>query len=73
MDAPKKARVLNRNRSAELPQSQRGERQIVVPMTREQFDDRVSTSLIIRIEGKKGNNNARAIEPILKSSPIYIG
>jgi hypothetical protein len=39
MDAPKKARVLNRNRSAELPQSQRGERQIVVLMTREQFDE----------------------------------
>lgn len=38
MDAPKKARVLNRNRSGDRSQAQRGERQIVVPMTREQFD-----------------------------------
>jgi len=39
MDAPKKARVLNRNRPAATSQSQRGDRQIVLPMTREQFDD----------------------------------
>lgn len=38
MDAPKKARVLNRNRPAESSQSQRGDRQIVFPMTQEQFD-----------------------------------
>ena len=38
MDAPKQARVLNRNRSADPPQPQRGEKQIVIPMTREQFD-----------------------------------
>jgi hypothetical protein len=39
MDAPKKTRVLNRNRSVDLPQSQRGDRQIVLPMTRKQFDE----------------------------------
>ena len=39
MDAPKQARILNRNRSADPSQSQRGDRQIVIPMTREQFDD----------------------------------
>jgi hypothetical protein len=39
MDAPQKARVLNRNRPTAPPQSQRGERQIVLPMTREQFDE----------------------------------
>jgi hypothetical protein len=39
MDAAKKARVLNRNRPADTPQSQRGDRQIVLPMTQEQFDD----------------------------------
>ena len=38
MDAPKQTRVLNRNRSADPPQPQRGEKQIVIPMTREQFD-----------------------------------
>jgi hypothetical protein len=38
MDAPQRARVLNRNRSAEPSQPQRGEKQIVIPMTREQFD-----------------------------------
>lgn len=38
MDAPKRARVLNRNRSADPSQPQRGEKQIVIPMTREQFD-----------------------------------
>jgi hypothetical protein len=38
MDAPKKARVLNRNRSTGPRQSQPGERQIVIPMTRQQFD-----------------------------------
>ena len=39
MDVPKQARVLNRNRSAEPSQSQRRDRQIVIPMTREQFDE----------------------------------
>jgi hypothetical protein len=39
MDAPRKARVLNRNRPAETSQSQRGDRQIVLPMTQEQFDE----------------------------------
>ena len=39
MDAAKKARVLNRNRAAEASQSQRGDRQIVLPMSQEQFDD----------------------------------
>jgi hypothetical protein len=39
MDAPKQARVLDRNRSADLSQSQRGDRQIVIPMTREEFDE----------------------------------
>jgi hypothetical protein len=39
MDAPTKTRLLNRNRPAELPQSQRGDRQIVLPMTREQYDE----------------------------------
>lgn len=39
MDAPRQARVLNRNRPADLPQSQRGDRQIVIPMTQEQFDE----------------------------------
>jgi len=38
MDAAKKARVLNRNRPTATAQSQRGDRQIVVPMTQEQFD-----------------------------------
>jgi hypothetical protein len=38
MDAPKRARVLNRNPSADPSQPQRGEKQIVIPMTREQFD-----------------------------------
>ena len=38
MDAPKRARVLNRNRSADPSQPQRGEKQIVIPMTREQFE-----------------------------------
>ena len=38
MDAPKKARVLNRNRPADASQSQRGDRQIVLAMTKEQFD-----------------------------------
>lgn len=37
MDAAKKARVLNRNRPVDTPQSQRGERQIVLPMTPTQF------------------------------------
>ena len=36
MDAPKRARVLNRNRSADPSQPQRGEKQIVIPMTRAQ-------------------------------------
>jgi hypothetical protein len=39
MDAPKKARVLNRNRPVETSQSQRGDRQIVLPITQEQFDE----------------------------------
>ena len=39
MDAVKKARVLNRNRPQDAPQSQRGDHQIVLPMTREQFDE----------------------------------
>lgn len=39
MDAAKKARVLNRNRPADASQSQRGHRQIVLPMSQEQFDD----------------------------------
>lgn len=39
MDAPKQARVLNRNPSADPSQSQRGDRQIVMPMSREQFDE----------------------------------
>ena len=38
MEAPKRTRVLNRNRSADPSQPQRGDRQIVIPMTREQFD-----------------------------------
>ncbi len=38
MDAVKKARVVNRNRPADGSQSQRGDRQIVSPMSREQFD-----------------------------------
>lgn len=38
MDAPKQARVLNRNRPTDPSQPQRGDRQIVIPMTREQFD-----------------------------------
>ncbi len=38
MDAAKKARVVNRNRPTDTAQSQRGDRQIVVPMTQEQFD-----------------------------------
>lgn len=39
MDAPKKARALNRNRSSNLPQSQRGSRQIVLPITQELYDE----------------------------------
>lgn len=38
MDAAKKTRVLNRNRPSDTPQSQRGDRQIVLPMTRQQYD-----------------------------------
>ena len=38
MDAPKRTRVLNRSRSADPSQPQRGEKQIVIPMTREQFE-----------------------------------
>ena len=39
MDAPKKTRMLNRNRSAAPSQPQRGDRQIVIPMTRLEFDE----------------------------------
>jgi hypothetical protein len=39
MDAPKQTRVLNRNRSSNPSQSQRGDKQIVIPMTRQQFDE----------------------------------
>src|SRR5580692_7096614 len=39
MDAPKRARKVDRNRPAASSQCQRGERQIVLPMTREQFDE----------------------------------
>jgi hypothetical protein len=39
MDAAKKTRALKRTRPAGGPQPQRGERQIVVPMTRQQYDD----------------------------------
>jgi hypothetical protein len=39
MDAPKRTRALNRNRSTDPLQSQRGDKQIVIPMTHEQFDD----------------------------------
>ena len=39
MDAPKKTRGLNRSRPAEPSQSQRGDRQIVLPLTREQFEE----------------------------------
>ena len=38
MDAAKKTRVLERTRPTPVAQSQRGERQVVLPMTREQFD-----------------------------------
>jgi hypothetical protein len=38
MDAAKKARNLERNRSQTPPQSQRGDRQIVLPMSRQEFD-----------------------------------
>ena len=38
MDAPKRARELNRKRSVDPSQPQRGQKQIVLPMTREQFD-----------------------------------
>ena len=48
MDAPTKARVLNRNRPAEVPQSQRGDRQIVLSMTREQFDQSWSDATKMR-------------------------
>jgi hypothetical protein len=37
MDAANKTRVLNRNRPSAATQSQRGERQVVLPMTREQY------------------------------------
>lgn len=49
MDAPKQARVLNRNRSADSSQPQRGDRQIVLPMTREQFDESWHDSSKMRI------------------------
>jgi len=39
MDAPQKTRVLNRNPPADTPQSQRGDRQIVLPMTKTQFEE----------------------------------
>jgi len=38
MDAPKKARVLNRTQPTDRPQSQRGDRQIVLPMTPEEYE-----------------------------------
>jgi hypothetical protein len=39
MDAAKKTRLLDRNRPADAPQSQRGDRQIVLPMTQTQFHE----------------------------------
>ena len=39
MDAPQKTRVLNRSRIAQPSQAQRGEKQVVIPMTREQADE----------------------------------
>lgn len=48
MDAPTKARALNRNRPTESSQSQRGERQIVLPMTREQFEESWSDAAKMR-------------------------
>jgi hypothetical protein len=39
MDAPKKARVLDRKQSVTVTQSQRGDRQIVIPMSPEEFDE----------------------------------
>ena len=49
MDASKRARVLNRNPSADPSQPQRGDRQIVIPMTREQFDESWHDSNKMRI------------------------
>jgi hypothetical protein len=48
MDAPKQARKLDRNRSANPSQRQRGDRQIVIPMTREQFEESWHDSVKIR-------------------------
>jgi hypothetical protein len=48
MDAAKKARVLDRNRRVDASQSQRGDRQIVLPMSREQFDDCWSDAVKMR-------------------------
>ena len=39
MDARPKTRQVNRERKAPLPQAPRGAKQIVIPMTREQYDD----------------------------------
>lgn len=39
MDAPKRARKCDHNRPEKPSQSQRGDRQIVIPMSREQYDE----------------------------------
>lgn len=39
MDALQETRALNRKRPDDAPQSQRGERQIVIPITKEQYDE----------------------------------
>lgn len=57
MGVAKKTRVPNRNRPAEAPQSQRGQRQIVVPMTRDQFgaywhDSRARRTFLDHVRGQ---------------------
>ncbi len=48
MDAPKQARVPNRNRTVDVPQPQRGDKQIVIPMTREEFEENWQDSAKMR-------------------------
>ena len=49
LDAPKKARMLDRNPGTDLSQPQRGDRQMVIPMTREEFDENWHDSAKMRI------------------------
>jgi hypothetical protein len=53
MDARPKTRQLNRERKSPQPQAPRGAKQIVIPMTRTQYDDLWHQTDRLRVDSRK--------------------